>query len=53
MAAQKLANVRAKMADLRRLEIVLNELLTQCATNPDQTHCPIIGSLQPDDNKDP
>lgn len=53
MAAQKLASVRAKLADLRRLEIVLNELLNQCATNPDQTHCPIIESLQPDDNKDP
>ncbi len=50
MAAQKLASVRAKLADLRRLEIVLDDLLNQCAVNPDQTHCPIIESLQPDDN---
>ena len=53
LAAQKLASVRAKMADLRRLEIVLDDLLNQCATNPDQTHCPIIESLQPDNKKDP
>lgn len=52
MAAQKLANVRDKLADLRRLETVLDDLLNQCAVNPDQTHCPIIDSLQPN-NKDP
>ena len=53
MAAQKLASVRAKLADLRRLEIVLDDLLNQCAVNLDQTHCPIIESLQPDDNNAP
>lgn len=53
MAAQKLASVRAKLADLRRLETVLDDLLNQCATNPDQTHCPIIESLLPDDKKAP
>lgn len=50
MAAQKLAGVHAKIADLRRLEKVLAELLTQCAVNPDRTHCPIIETLQPVDH---
>jgi len=31
MAAQKLASVRAKLADLRRLETVLVDMLNQCA----------------------
>lgn len=52
MAAQKLASVRAKMADLSRLETVLDDLLNQCAANPDQAHCPIIESLLPEDKKD-
>ncbi|PIQ42231.1 MAG: Hg(II)-responsive transcriptional regulator [Thalassolituus sp. CG17_big_fil_post_rev_8_21_14_2_50_53_8] len=52
MASQKLASVRAKMADLHRLEIVLNDLLYQCAANPDQTHCPIIESLLPENKKE-
>ena len=51
MASHKLVSVRAKMADLRRLETVLNDLLNQCAANPDQTHCPIIDSLLPEDRK--
>ncbi|HAW91358.1 TPA: Hg(II)-responsive transcriptional regulator [Candidatus Azambacteria bacterium] len=49
LASQKLLGVRAKMADLRRLETVLNNLLNQCAANPDRTHCPIIDSLLPED----
>ncbi|HEY9031999.1 MAG TPA: Hg(II)-responsive transcriptional regulator [Kangiella sp.] len=48
IASHKLASVRAKMADLRRLEIVLNDLLKQCANNPEPTHCPIITSLLPE-----
>lgn len=47
MAGQKLANVRAKIADLHRLEAVLDHLLGQCQTNADQTHCPIIEALLP------
>ena len=39
--------VRKKMADLRCLEKVLKELLTQCQSNQDDSHCPIIDSLQP------
>jgi len=49
MAEGKLASVRAKIADLRRLETVLDNLVIQCRTNPDQSHCPIVESLLPDD----
>mgnify|MGYP005870455355 CR=1 FL=1 len=45
MASHKLASVRAKIADLRSLEITLNVLLQQCADNPDLAHCPLIESL--------
>ena len=50
MAEGKLASVRDKIADLRRLETVLDNLVTQCRTNPDQSHCPIVEALLPDDN---
>ncbi|ALZ74782.1 Hg(II)-responsive transcriptional regulator [Rheinheimera sp. F8] len=50
VATLKLANVRSKIADLQSLELVLHHLLNQCASNPDQTHCPIIESLQPHNN---
>lgn len=53
MAAQKLTSVRTKIDDLRRLEITLEKLLSQCITNPDQSHCPIIESLQPEEKTDP
>lgn len=48
MAVQKLAGIRARITDLHRLETVLDDLLNQCTTNPDQTHCPIIESLLPE-----
>ena len=48
MAVQKLAGIRARIADLNRLESVLDNLLNQCTANPDQTHCPIIESLLPE-----
>ncbi|HAW93652.1 MAG: Hg(II)-responsive transcriptional regulator [Rheinheimera sp.] len=51
LASQKLTGVRAKMADLRRLELVLNNLINQCTTNPNQAHCPIIDSLLPEDGR--
>ncbi|GAA4353353.1 Hg(II)-responsive transcriptional regulator [Kangiella taiwanensis] len=47
IASHKLASIRDKMADLRRLESSLNDLLKQCANNSEQTHCPIITSLLP------
>lgn len=51
IASQKLTSVLTKIADLHRLEIVLNDLLNQCAANPDQAHCPIIESLLPENKK--
>jgi len=48
LAEGKLASVREKINDLRRLELVLEDLVTQCRTHPDNTACPIVESLQPD-----
>ena len=47
LAEHKLRTVKEKMADLRRLEKALHELLDQCHSNDDKSHCPIIDSLQP------
>jgi MerR family transcriptional regulator, mercuric resistance operon regulatory protein len=47
LAEHKLAAVKEKMADLRRLEKALKGLLAQCHENDDESHCPIIDSLQP------
>lgn len=52
IAKQKLASVQAKRADLYRLETLLTDLLNQCTTNPDQTHCPIIDTLLPENKRD-
>lgn len=48
LAEGKLASVREKINDLRRLERVLEDLVIQCRTNPGNTVCPIVESLQPD-----
>jgi MerR family mercuric resistance operon transcriptional regulator len=48
LAEGKLARVRAKITDLRRLEQVLEGLLNQCRTNAKNASCPIVESLQPD-----
>lgn len=47
LAEHKLNAVKQKMADLRRLETALKTLLVQCHNNDDESHCPIIDSLQP------
>jgi MerR family mercuric resistance operon transcriptional regulator len=47
LAEAKLASVREKINDLHRLQQVLEELVTQCRTNPDNAACPIVESLQP------
>lgn len=47
LAEGKLAGVRARIADLRRLEKVLSNLVHLCQTNPGQSPCPIVESLQP------
>ncbi len=50
MAEVKLDQVRAKINDLHRLKTVLDKLLTQCRTNPDESNCPIVESLLTADN---
>ncbi len=47
LAEHKLAAVKEKMGDLRRLEKAIKALLAQCQSNEDNSHCPIIDSLQP------
>jgi MerR family mercuric resistance operon transcriptional regulator len=47
LAEGKLASVRAKINDLRRLEQMLAEMVTQCRINPENVACPIVESLQP------
>lgn len=46
IAATRLADVRAKLADLRRMEAVLSELVNQCRTHRGNVSCPLITALQ-------
>jgi len=45
-AEQKLADVRARLADLQNIENVLVELVAQCCAASGQVRCPLIASLQ-------
>ncbi|MDT8321775.1 MAG: MerR family transcriptional regulator, partial [Xanthomonadales bacterium] len=45
-AEKKLADVRARLADLRRIETVLAGLVTQCFAAEGEVRCPLIASLQ-------
>lgn len=51
IAEHKLTSVRAKIADLKRLEGVLDELVTQCKCNSSESPCPIVETLLPNDKK--
>lgn len=44
-AVQKLRDVRAKLADLRRMEIVLQQLVEQCRELSGTVRCPLIVAL--------
>lgn len=46
LAERKLNDVRAKLADLRRMEAVLSELVIVCHARPGNVSCPLIASLQ-------
>jgi len=46
LAEHKLLDVRAKMADLARLESVLSELVGACRARQGNVSCPLIASLQ-------
>lgn len=45
-AEHKLQDVREKLADLRRIEAVLAQLIDDCCTGSGTVSCPIITSLQ-------
>lgn len=47
LAEHKLSDVQAKLADLRRIESVLNGLVQQCGATRGRVTCPLIASLQP------
>jgi len=46
MAERKLADVREKLADLRRMEAALSESLKACRASRGNVCCPLITSLQ-------
>jgi MerR family mercuric resistance operon transcriptional regulator len=45
-AQEKLINVRAKLADLQRIEHVLTTLIGQCDKSKGKVRCPLIAALQ-------
>ena len=46
LAERKLNDVRAKLADLRRMEAVLSELVGACHASQGNVSCPLIAALQ-------
>ncbi|CAN7234838.1 MULTISPECIES: Hg(II)-responsive transcriptional regulator [unclassified Variovorax] len=46
LAEQKLADVRAKLADLHRIESVLATLVDDCCASRGRVSCPLIAALQ-------
>lgn len=51
VAAQRLADVRSRVADFIRMEEVLSELVSLCHREPDTRSCPLIRSLQEGTNR--
>lgn len=45
LAADKLAHIRAKIADLAKMEAVLAHLIHECEANGQARPCPIIAAL--------
>ncbi len=46
LAEQKLSDVRAKLADLQRIESVLANLVHDCCLSQGTVSCPLIAALQ-------
>lgn len=46
LAAHKLRDVREKLADLRRIETALDQLVARCGSARGAVKCPLIASLQ-------
>lgn len=49
LAAHRLADVRAKLDDLQRMQAVLSQLLGRCQVGKGRVRCPLIASLQAED----
>jgi len=47
LAEQKLRDVRAKLADLVRIEAALSKLVSACLARKGSISCPLIASLHP------
>ena len=45
LAALRLADVRARLADLTRMETALSKLVGECCAHHGQVSCPLIGAL--------
>ncbi|KGM53250.1 MerR family transcriptional regulator [Lysobacter arseniciresistens ZS79] len=45
LAALRLADVRARLADLKRMESALSKLVKECSTQRGQVSCPLIAAL--------
>lgn len=45
LAALRLADVRARLADLTRMEVALAELVSECGTHQGNMSCPLIAGL--------
>lgn len=46
-AEHKLVDVRARLADLRRMETALAQLVRRCAASSGRVRCPLIAALEP------
>lgn len=46
LAGLRLADVRARLADLQRIESALSRLVQQCHSSGDNVCCPLIAALQ-------
>ncbi|MBN6206805.1 MerR family DNA-binding protein, partial [Ralstonia pickettii] len=45
LAAHRLADVRARMADLTRMEEALSKLVSECSAHHGNVSCPLIAAL--------
>ncbi|MFT7338333.1 MAG: MerR family mercuric resistance operon transcriptional regulator [Marinobacter maritimus] len=46
LATQRLGDVRARLADLNRIESVLSKLVTECHAHQGKVSCPVIAALR-------
>jgi MerR family mercuric resistance operon transcriptional regulator len=46
LAEHKLTDVQSRIADLRRIELALQDLISRCQISRSATRCPLISALQ-------